>query len=536
MRFFLIALSLFSYMHGNGQQWEKAKAFGNLAKNESYPHVIDPQGNIYIIGQINQQLFFLDNFMFYTDGKLEMFMTKLDSNFNVVWAKRFKNTSPMTVTDMTLDNKGDLIICGSYNQVLLLGKDTLKSTGYSDFFLAKLDTAGNFIWTKSSGGIYFETSGQVYCDKNNLIYVNGTFGNNGPEHTKTTAKFGNINLTSYGEADIFVAQYSVEGEVKWIKNFGGYSVDGARLFLNGEELYLSGGSDWQFHYDSLYFQDKESSNLEFILKMDLQGNVYWVNGAVLLDHGVLGLSNVIIDSKNNVYLTGAFVCGSYQVPKCEMKFNKFYLRAGNDWNKFIAKLDKNGKVQWFKVLELPQYFYPEKFIYLNDNHFVLNYRNEIYEVDSNIKPKNFSNVKVEDYLHSSDLKIIRDGKLTIVGDYTLAPLKLGEITLRKPDVAYNLFVARANFLPKPLSIKRETKIKNIIIYPNPAEKHLNIDLPLSNRKRYSLKIYSSKGQIVEELILDADIVLDSGKYDTGLYLFVFSNGQETGTHKISIQH
>src|SRR5436190_23164970 len=72
------------------------------------------------------------------------------------WAKQVSGISTEQADHMVLDDSGYIYVTGIFNDALDFdpgpGNYTLNSNGYSDIFILKLDTAGNFIWARSLGG------------------------------------------------------------------------------------------------------------------------------------------------------------------------------------------------------------------------------------------------------------------------------------------------------------------------------------------------------------------------------------------------
>ena len=124
----------------------------------------------------------------------------------------------------------------------------------------------------------------------------------------------------------------------------------------------------------------------------------------------------------------------------------------------------------------------------------------------------------------------------VVGGYSSTVLTLDDIVLPKPDIDFNLYVARANFLDKKPVMGINSLRKTLNIYPNPTNNLLNIEFPSDRGEPYSLKLFSLQGQLMDEFIFLKNTVLNLSKYESGLYMLVFNNGKETETHKISIQH
>ncbi len=74
-------------------------------------------------------------------------------------------------------------------------------------------TSPAFQWSATAGGVDNEAVAGVATDAAGNVYVTGYFSN--------SVTFGAIPLTSAGGTDIFVAKYSTNGALIWVRQFGG---------------------------------------------------------------------------------------------------------------------------------------------------------------------------------------------------------------------------------------------------------------------------------------------------------------------------
>ncbi len=85
-----------------------------------------------------------------------------------------------------------------------------------DIFVAKWDTAGNFIWTNSWGGGTADYGQDLVLDGIGNIYVVCDYGD--------TVDFGNFNLASLGN-DVAILKLDTAGSLQWAGGVGGNSFD-----------------------------------------------------------------------------------------------------------------------------------------------------------------------------------------------------------------------------------------------------------------------------------------------------------------------
>jgi hypothetical protein len=163
-----------------------------------------------------------------------LFLAKYDSNGNVVWSKT--GPTPARGVDIAVDGEGNSYVTGRFVGTATFGEGagsvTLTSAGIDDLFVAKYDGNGDLVWAKRAGGPTQESGWGIAVDGIGNSYVTGNFGG--------TATFGegtnSITLTSTGTRDIFVARYDSNGNLVWIKQAGGTG----SIFQSGLDIALDG--------------------------------------------------------------------------------------------------------------------------------------------------------------------------------------------------------------------------------------------------------------------------------------------------------
>jgi hypothetical protein len=76
------------------------------------------------------------------------YMAKCDNAGNLIWATIVIG---LDISSIAVNNSG-LFITGDFGGVVNVGTTVLTGIYSSDIFLIKLDTSGNSIWAKSTGG------------------------------------------------------------------------------------------------------------------------------------------------------------------------------------------------------------------------------------------------------------------------------------------------------------------------------------------------------------------------------------------------
>jgi hypothetical protein len=209
---------------------------------------LDAPGNIYTAGTFSGTADFdpgTGTFELTSAAGQDIFVSKLDASGNFVWARKIEGPLTMEVGSIAVDLSGNVYTTGYYNGTADFDPGTatfnMSSNGSFDFFISKLDAAGNFVWAKNVGGNSQDEAFSITTDLSGNIYTTGHFFNTvdfDPDPIATS------NLTSAGSDDVFILKLNSEGKFLWAKNVGGTSVDqGYDITLDNssmEDIYLTG--------------------------------------------------------------------------------------------------------------------------------------------------------------------------------------------------------------------------------------------------------------------------------------------------------
>jgi hypothetical protein len=86
-----------------------------------------------------------------------------------------------------------------------VGVFNLDSAGDEDIFISKLDSGGNFVWAKSMGGTSLDRGYDIFVDSSGAVYTTGYFLGTA-DFDPGTGPLEIFNLTSTGSSDIFISK------------------------------------------------------------------------------------------------------------------------------------------------------------------------------------------------------------------------------------------------------------------------------------------------------------------------------------------
>jgi hypothetical protein len=172
-------------------------------------------------------------------GSNDVYAVKLDSGGNIKWTK--------TVGGINNDI-GTSIVQTSDNGLAIAGYTNSFGAGSYDFYIIKLDSAGNLKWTKTIGGTGDDEAEKIIqCNDKGLIIVGYTL--------------------SYGvnpgvASSLYVVKLDSTGNLLWTKTIGGTKgAEGYSISQTYDGGYAIAGTTYAFSYGNAYF-----------VKLDSMGN------------------------------------------------------------------------------------------------------------------------------------------------------------------------------------------------------------------------------------------------------------------------
>jgi hypothetical protein len=167
--------------------------------------VIDQSGNVYSTGWFLGTADFDPGpgiFSLTTAGDEDIFVSKLDSSGNFIWAKNAGGAYNDRGYAIAIDNEGNSYITGT------------TETGYDPAFLLKYNSNGSQEWMKTFGASFCS---DITIDSEGNTYIIGCFQG----ITDFDPGPGYYLLTSAGYQDAFISKFDENGNHQWAGQFGG---------------------------------------------------------------------------------------------------------------------------------------------------------------------------------------------------------------------------------------------------------------------------------------------------------------------------
>ncbi len=317
--------------------WVWAKSAVGTGDDQAYSVAVDGSGNVFVAGSFRSATLTFGLTTLTNNGSLDFFVAKYDAYGNVLWAKSAGGTDTDLAISIAVDVTGNVYVAGEfYSSLLTIGSTTLANTGASDIFLAKYDSNGNVLWSKSAVGSQNERISSVAVDATGAAYLTGYF-------TSPILNVGTNALILTGWIDVFLVKYDANGDEVWAKSFGGsgtdyYEATSVAVDVSGN-LFVAG----RFRSDNNRFLNIILTNSSdyniFLTKFDDMGIMLWAKcvGGMLSDEA----NSIALDATGNVFMTGCF-------ESANLVFDHTTL-TNNGWTDlFVAKFDPNGTELWAK--------------------------------------------------------------------------------------------------------------------------------------------------------------------------------------------
>jgi arginine repressor len=172
-------------------------------------------------------------------GDWDMYVVKLDSSGNVIWTQTIGGSNYDEAKSIIQSNDGGYVV---------VGRTWSFGAGYGyDFYVVKLDSSGNVVWTKTIGGGDSDDANSVIQSSDGGYVVAGS-----------TRSFTE-------DVNIYVVKLDSSGNVVWTKTIGGSSNDVALSIIQSSDGgYVVAGWTSSFGAGEDDF---------YVVKLDANGNV-----------------------------------------------------------------------------------------------------------------------------------------------------------------------------------------------------------------------------------------------------------------------
>jgi hypothetical protein len=171
---------------------------GDLLSQSGTAIAVDDLGDVFLGGDF-QGTIDLGQGTMSSAGASDVFVARLDGSGTPVWVQRFGDAADQHISSLAVDASGNVTVTGQFQGEIDFGDGPHTSAGGNDVFVAKLDSAGTALWSKSFGDASFaQGSRSVSADPSGSVVVAGAFAG--------SADFGGGTLVCKGTSNTFLVK------------------------------------------------------------------------------------------------------------------------------------------------------------------------------------------------------------------------------------------------------------------------------------------------------------------------------------------
>jgi hypothetical protein len=268
--------------------WIWTKTYGGNNFDQALCLATDSSGNIYISGYFAGTIDFdpgPGSYEATSKGYQDNYVTKLDSNGNLQWAKVFGSTTGETPYNIYIKDNSSVVVAGKFESMIDFdpgtGVQNRIPAGENAIYILNLDLNGNYIDVQVFGG---DQTCYIYAMAYHPLYgylISGEFSGTMDFDPGT----GVDTRTSDEQYNTFICRYDPALDYQWVRTFG--NPDGS-IYMEGLQYAASGGivagGSYSGHVDcdpgvNEYWLEmtSEFDSNAVMFKLDINGNFEWAN-------------------------------------------------------------------------------------------------------------------------------------------------------------------------------------------------------------------------------------------------------------------
>jgi len=334
---------LLKFDQNHNLQWQKT--YGGSGDDRGNEVIQTTDGGYAILGYSQSN----DGDVSENFGFSDYWVSKLDASGNILWEKSLGYAGTDTGISIKETNDLGFLLTGVLDVTASGGNGNSKNTKINhaggDYWVIKLNTAGDKQWSKYYGGTFTDTPYDVIETEDNGYIIVGS------------SDSADVDISSsQGTYDFWVIKINSTGTMVWEKSFGGSEIDEAFSIIKSSDGNYVIVGDTRSN-DKNVSHNNGASDL-WIIKISPSGNLLWEKtfGGTSFDAG---------RSISNTSDNGFLISGSSRSMDGDLTTNQ----GQNDvW---VIKIDSNGSLLWQKSLGGSNIDFAYDAIALDDNSFIV---------------------------------------------------------------------------------------------------------------------------------------------------------------------
>ncbi len=285
-------------------------------------------------------------------GGDDYWVVKMDNSGNFQWDRTYGGDGLDFCYDMIQLNDGGFLL-GGRSLSGVSGEKTEANKGNWDFWLVKIDAAGNFLWDKTIGGDQEDLLTEMQLSPDGNVVIGGG---------TSSSMSGDVTSMTQGNKDFWLVKVnSNNGDLMWQRRYGGTDEDEIFSFVQTSDggFLLGGGS--RSNANPPYKSEDNFGVVDmWVVKTGALGAVEWDR-----TFGGDGLDNCYSVRQNsiNYYIISGF-------SESNMTGNKTTPTNGG-FDYWMVYLDDNGTKKWESSLGGAQNDVLENAFQIDDGGYLL---------------------------------------------------------------------------------------------------------------------------------------------------------------------
>ncbi|MBN2485253.1 MAG: T9SS type A sorting domain-containing protein [Bacteroidales bacterium] len=321
-------------------QWAKRIAWGpNLVRAQSIS--LGTLEEIYVTGFSTGNIYFENDTLFTTGGRIQNFIAKFQPDGTFVWAIQVlsssTNQAKNKVIDIACANSNEIYAGGFFTDTVYI--DTFKiyatPTLTEDALLIKYNGNGQAQWVRKAGSTgtnMYDRCNGVGVDNSGNVYMTGYFTGTAVFDSTGSGTMDSSPITSAGGFDMMIAKYNRYGKLLWKTSNGDTGGDiGYGAAIHENLVQFAGYFSGTLNFNNNIISSPGTSN------QDAAFFVYDVNGNPITAQSVYGANRndrseaIVYDNAGSTYIGGSFQSSTLVIG------DSSYTNPENGNNGFVAK-------------------------------------------------------------------------------------------------------------------------------------------------------------------------------------------------------
>lgn len=210
----------------------------------------DSQNNLYVVGRFADTADFDPSeeiFDLASVGGYDGFIQKFNTFGDFLWAKSFGSVGDEICARIAIDGNDNLYVGGGFQDTVDFdlgdGIHNVVALGFTDIYVLKLDSLGEFIWAKTLEGPGHELLGDLNVQNDSTINICGTYVDFDGFRVDFDPEADEFYIVNHGWDEAFIMSINDEGNFLWAKAIGGDDQDFSREVLTDSlgNIFFIGG-------------------------------------------------------------------------------------------------------------------------------------------------------------------------------------------------------------------------------------------------------------------------------------------------------